>query len=155
MNAIKNKLKSGKLYDNRFVFLAMLGSIMISLLVAYCYNMIPFKNHTILRMDLYHQYGPLFAELYERIKDGSSFLYSWNAGGGSSFLGNFYNYLSSPLSLLILLFSHENIPVAIGVMIFSINSITFFGASANASKNGLHFDFSSISSALSSATLFL
>lgn len=128
MNAIKNKLKSGKLYDNRFVFLAMLGSIMISILIAYCYNMIPFKNHTILRMDLYHQYGPLFAELYERIKDGGSFLYSWNSGGGSSFLGNFYNYLSSPLSLLVLLFSHENIPVAIGIIIFikaTLASATF------------------------------
>ncbi len=119
MNKIKSKLNSGKLYDNRFVFLAMLGSIMISVLVAYCYNMIPFKNYTILRMDLYHQYGPLFAELYERIKDGGSLLYSWNSGGGSSFLGNFYNYLSSPLSLLVLLFSHENIPVAIGVIIFT------------------------------------
>lgn len=128
MNSIIKKMKNGRLYDNRFIILAMFGSLLISLLVAYCYNMIPFGNHTILRMDLYHQYGPLFAELYERIKDGSSFLYSWNAGGGSSFLGNFYNYLSSPLSLLILLFSHENIPVAIGVMIFTkatIASATF------------------------------
>ncbi len=128
MNTIVKKLKNGRIYDNRFIILAMFGSLLISLLVAYCYNMIPFGNHTILRMDLYHQYGPLFAELYERIKDGSSFLYSWNAGGGSSFLGNFYNYLSSPLSLLILLFSHENIPVAIGVMIFTkatIASATF------------------------------
>ncbi len=128
MNTMVKKLKSGKAYDNRFIFLAMFGSLLISLLVAYCYNMIPFGNHTILRMDLYHQYGPLFAELYERVKDGSSFLYSWNAGGGSSFLGNFYNYLSSPLSLLILLFSHKNIPVAIGVMIFTkatIASATF------------------------------
>lgn len=128
MNTVIKKLKNSKLYDNRFIFLAMFGSLLISLLVAYCYNMIPFGNHTILRMDLYHQYGPLFAELYERIKDGSSLLYSWNAGGGSSFLGNFYNYLSSPLSLLILLFSHENIPVAIGVIIFTkatIASATF------------------------------
>lgn len=119
MNRLIKKLKNSKLYDNRFIFIAMGGSLLVTLLIAYCYNMIPFGNHTILRMDLYHQYGPLFAELYERIKDGSSFLYSWNAGGGSSFLGNFYNYLSSPLSLLILLFSHENIPVAIGVMIFT------------------------------------
>ncbi len=128
MNRIIKKLKNSKLYDNRFIFIAMGGSLLVSLLIAYCYNMIPFGNYTILRMDLYHQYGPLFAELYERIKDGSSFLYSWNSGGGSSFLGNFYNYLSSPLSLLVLLFSHENIPVAIGVMIFSkatIASATF------------------------------
>ncbi len=119
MKTLVKKLKNSKLYDNRFIFLAMLGSLLISILVAYCYNMIPFGNSTILRMDLYHQYGPLFAEMYERIKDGKSFLYSWNSGGGSSFLGNFYNYLSSPLSFIILLFSHENIPVAIGVMIFT------------------------------------
>lgn len=128
MKTIANRLKKGKLFDNRFIFLSMLGSLLISVLVAYCYNMIPFGNHTILRMDLYHQYGPLFAELYERIKEGGSFLYSWNSGGGSSFLGNFYNYLSSPLSLLILLFCHENIPMAIGIIIFTkatIASATF------------------------------
>lgn len=119
MKTILNKLKNSKLSDSRFIFLSMAGSILISILIAYCYSMIPFGNHTILRMDLYHQYGPLFAELYERIKSGSSFLYSWNAGGGSSFLGNFYNYLSSPLSLIILLFSHKNIPIAIGIMIFT------------------------------------
>ncbi len=128
MKALTDKLKSGKLFDNRFILLSMLGSLLLTILIAYCYNMIPFANYTILRMDLYHQYGPLFAELYERIKDGSSFLYSWNSGGGSSFLGNFYNYLSSPLSLLILLFSHKNIPVAIGVIIFlkaTLSSATF------------------------------
>ncbi len=119
MSVLINKIKKGKLYDNRFILLSMFGSLLISLLVAYCYNMIPFGDSTILRMDLYHQYGPLFAELYERIKGGESLLYSWNAGGGSSFLGNFYNYLSSPLSILILFFSHENIPVAIGIMIFT------------------------------------
>ncbi len=119
MNMLINKLKNKKLYDNRFIFLSMFGSVLISLLVAYCYNMIPFGDSTILRMDLYHQYGPLFAELYERVKSGESLLYSWNAGGGSSFLGNFYNYLSSPLSLIIFLFSHQNIPIAIGVIIFT------------------------------------
>ncbi len=119
MKSFTEIFKKGKLYDNRFIFLAMGGSLLISLLIAYCYNMIPFANFTILRMDLYHQYGPLFAELYERIKGGESLLYSWNAGGGSSFLGNFYNYLSSPLSLIILLFDHAHIPVAIGVMIFT------------------------------------
>lgn len=119
MKSFTEKFKKGRLFNNRFIFLSMGGSLIISLLIAYCYNMIPFANFTILRMDLYHQYGPLFAELYERIKGGESLLYSWNAGGGSSFLGNFYNYLSSPLSLIILLFNHANIPVAIGVMIFT------------------------------------
>ena len=35
---------------------------------------------TILRMDLYHQYGPLFAELYDRLTSGESLIYSWDSG---------------------------------------------------------------------------
>ena len=63
------------------------------------------------------RYGPLFAELYERLVGGESLIYSWDTGLGSSFLGNFYNYLSSPLSVIILLFGHSNIPEAIATMI--------------------------------------
>ena len=66
-----------------------------------------------MRMDLYHQYGPLFAELYDRIVEHKSLLYSWITGGGSSFLGNYLNYLSSPLSFLIFLFDKEDISYAI------------------------------------------
>ena len=87
------------------------------LLVFYCYDMAPFGDVTILRMDLYHQYGPLFAELYERIKQGKSLVYSWNTGLGGSFLGNFFNYLASPLLVVIFLFDHTNQPDAISVMV--------------------------------------
>lgn len=103
--------------DNRFVLLSFLSTTLIMLLVYFCYQLIPFGDKTILRMDLYHQYGPLFAELYERIIGGESLLYSWNTGLGGSFLGNFFNYLSSPFSIIILLFGHENIPEAIAAMI--------------------------------------
>ncbi len=87
------------------------------LLVFYCFDMAPFGDVTILRMDLYHQYGPLFAELYERVKQGKSLLYSWNTGLGGSFLGNFFNYLASPLLIVIFLFSHTDQPDAISVMV--------------------------------------
>lgn len=106
-----------RLKENKFVFLAFLSSALIMLLVYFCYELVPFGGKTILRMDLYHQYGPLFAELYERIVGGESLLYSWNTGLGGSFLGNFFNYLSSPLSVIILIFGHENIPEAIATMI--------------------------------------
>ena len=79
-------------------------------------------------MDMYHQYGPLYAELYERITNLDSFLYSWKSGGGSGFLGNFYNYLSSPTLIIMLLFGHENMPEAIAAMIYVkalIASFTF------------------------------
>lgn len=104
-------------FDNRFCALAFFCSALIMVLVFYCFKMAPFGDVTILRMDLYHQYGPLFAELYERIKNGDSLLYSWNTGMGGSFLGNFFNYLASPLLVVMFLFSHANIPDAIALMI--------------------------------------
>ncbi len=108
---------SDVLSDNRFCFLAFFCAVILMLLVFYCYDMAPFGDVTILRMDLYHQYGPLFAELYERVRHGKSLLYSWNTGLGGTFLGNFFNYLASPLLVVIFLFDHTNQPDAISVMV--------------------------------------
>lgn len=105
------------LKNNNYVWLAILASAALMIFMWFCNQMIPFGNRTILRMDLYHQYGPLFAELYERLAGGRSLLYSWNTGLGGGFLGNFFNYLSSPTGLLVLFFGHENIPEAIAAMI--------------------------------------
>lgn len=103
--------------DNKYCWLAFGCSAAIMLIVYICYSLIPFGDVTILRMDLYHQYGPLFAELYDRVTELKSFFYSWNTGLGSSFLGNFYNYLCSPISIVMLFFGHENMPEAIATMI--------------------------------------
>ncbi|NCC87219.1 MAG: hypothetical protein EOM05_05060 [Clostridia bacterium] len=126
------KLKNTKLYElgynNRYILLSFICSILIMILVFFCYGVIPFGNKTVLRMDLYHQYGPLFAELYDRITSGSSLIYSWTSGGGGSFLGNFYNYLSSPLSIFILLFGHINNPESIAFLVLikaALASATF------------------------------
>ena len=123
MNGVLNKegkkksLLSKIFFDNRFCWIAFACSAIIMLIVYICYSLIPFGDVTILRMDLYHQYGPLYAELYDRVTNLGSFLYSWNTGLGSSFLGNFYNYLCSPLSIIMLIFGHENMPEAIATMI--------------------------------------
>ena len=105
------------LKDNGYVWLAALASAGLMLFVWFCMGAIPFGGKTVLRIDLFHQYGPLFAELYDRIVGLRSLVYSWNTGLGGNFLGNFYNYLSSPTLLLTLLFGHENIPEAIGMMV--------------------------------------
>lgn len=117
---MEKKLKKPRIEfftENKFIFISGICACAIMLLVYFCYDLIPFGDMTILRMDLYHQYGPLFAELYDRLTEGGSLLYSWQSGLGSSFLGNFLNYLSSPISLIVLLFGHENIPEAIATMI--------------------------------------
>jgi uncharacterized membrane protein YfhO len=119
------------LYDNRYVLLSGGCAVFIMLLVYFCFNVRPFGDMTVLRMDLYHQYGPLFGELFERWKNLDSMLYSFKSGLGSNFLGNYYNYLSSPLSLIILLFGHKRIPQAIATMIllkaaFASGSFTYY-----------------------------
>lgn len=114
--------------DNKYCWLAFGCSAVIMLIVYICYSLIPFGDVTILRMDLYHQYGPLFAEFYDRVTQMKSFLYSWNTGLGGSFLGNFYNYLCSPLSIVMLIFGHKNMPEAIATMILlaaAFSSATF------------------------------
>ena len=104
-------------FDNRYtVFSALLALGVISVIYM-IFKLFPFGDMTVLRMDLYHQYGPMFVELFDRVTQHKSFLYSWQAGGGSSFLGNFFNYLSSPLSALIFLFDRDQIGDAITTLV--------------------------------------
>ena len=117
--------------NNKYILLSGASALFIILIVYFCYSIIPFGDKTIYRMDLYHQYGPLFSELYDRITSGESLLYSWNSGLGSSFIGNFFNYLSSPFSFIVLLFGHENTFEAVAAMIaikavLSSMSIAYF-----------------------------
>ncbi len=132
--ALKNALnkKSEKdtafsrfLNENIFIILAFVCSAALMMIVYFCFEIIPFgdADRTVLRMDLFHQYGPLFAELYDRLTGFKSLLYSWTSGGGSSFLGNYMNYLSSPIAGIILAFGHENIPEAIGAMVLIKNAL--------------------------------
>ena len=118
----KNKQKKPSLAkrifaDNGYCWLAVICTAIIMMLVYFCYDLWPFGEVTILRMDLYHQYGPLFAELYDRVTGLESLIYSWRTGLGSPFLGNYFNYLASPSAFIILLLGHKNMPESIAGMI--------------------------------------
>ena len=109
--------KNGRLYKHffniRFILLSMALAVICISFVFLVSKMFPFGDFTVMRMDLYHQYGPLFCELYDKVLNHESFIYSWVSGGGSSFLGNYFNYLSSPLSFIIFLFDRKEIAFAI------------------------------------------
>ena len=132
----KNRLGSRSLFkrifsDNSYCWLSMICTAGIMMLVYFCFDLFPFGETTILRMDLYHQYGPLFAEFYDRVTNLKSFIYSWNTGLGSPFLGNFFNYLSSPSAIIMLILGHKNMPEAIAGMVlvkaaFSAASFTLY-----------------------------
>ena len=94
------------LHQNRFVLLSCGMAACAMLIVYFCTQMFPVGDNSILRMDLYHQYGPLFAELYDRLFSHGSLTYSWTSGLGSCFLGNYFNYLSSPIGAIVVFFGH-------------------------------------------------
>lgn len=128
---------------NAYCWLSMVCTIGIMLLVYYCYELYPFGEKTILRMDLYHQYGPLFAELYDRVTNLRSFFYSWQTGLGSPFMGNFFNYLSSPSMIFMLLMGHENMPEAIASMIVAKAALAAAAFTFYLKKSHNKHDFSS------------
>ncbi len=125
---MKSKKHTGRSLwrDNQFSFLAAILAAVIMLFVYMCYRFFPLGDNIILRMDLYHQYAPLFAELYDRIFQGNSLLYSFTSGFGSGFLGNYFNYLSSPTMLFVLIFGHANVPEAVAAMILTKASVSAF-----------------------------
>lgn len=121
--------KSGNLLKrNTNILIAAGGSALLMVLVYYFFDVIPFGERTVLRMDMYHQYVPFLAEMYERVTNFDSLTYSWTTGLGNAIIGNYFNYLASPFNLLIFLFGHDNITEAVALIIVlkcALSSATF------------------------------
>lgn len=104
LNKVLKLIKSGKIYLITFT----VAVVIISLL--YVLNDVtPFGSKSLLCVDFFHQYGPMMAELYDRVYNGSSLIYSFNMGLGLPFFRNFFNYLSSPFNLIMFLFNRSNL----------------------------------------------
>ena len=84
---------------------------------------------TILCSDLFHQYEPFLAELSEKLSSGESIFYSFGNGLGSTYIGNFFNYVSSPINLIALILGKENIQISIAIIIAFKVSFSAFTAS--------------------------
>ena len=132
--------KTNIISRNSSCFMSAIIAAVIMVFVYGVWEFFPFGENIILRMDLYHQYAPLFAELYERVFGGDTLLYSFTSGLGSSFLGNYFNYLSSPTMLFVLIFGHINVPEAIAAMVLvkasaSAYAFTYFAQKVTNKKS--------------------
>ena len=139
MTAIEEKsnqpVRSGKLtalwqkYNYCLLSFALTAVIVLSAYVAL--GLYPFGDKNILWFDLNDQYAPFFNELYDRITQGKSLLYSWNSGLGMPFFANFFNYLSSPAIIFVLALGKKYIPEAIALSVllidaFAAGAFTFY-----------------------------
>ena len=115
-----------------YLFIAGIIPFLILLIVYYLKDATPFGDHSLLTIDFFHQYGPMLGELFDRIKNGSSLIYSFSMGMGQPFFLNFFNYLSSPFNIVIFLFKRSDLLmsysfiVAIKVIFSSINMAILF-----------------------------
>lgn len=75
--------------------------LLIYMIIGKCY---PFGDNSILLGDARDQYLSFFTELYNRIKNGQSLLFSWNGGMGYDFYTNMMYYLMSPFNIIALCF---------------------------------------------------
>ncbi len=97
--------------------LDILGSFLIPIVIMSTiyalHGMYPVGTKTILISDMNGQYIDFYAALHDILTQGKSLLYSWEAGMGLNIIGLFAYYLSSPLSILILLFDKQNLTEAL------------------------------------------
>ena len=77
---------------NYILLTFIMGFIIISTIYI-LEDVAPFGKNSLLTVDFFHQYGPMLAELYDRIKSGSNLIYSFNTGLGLPYFRNYFNYL--------------------------------------------------------------
>ena len=108
---------------------AFLIPFFICIIICIGNGVYPFGDYCLLHMDLYHQYLPFFNELWEKLRNGASLMYTWNIGLGSDFVSVFAYYLASPLNWLVVLFPKSHIIEFIELLIIfkiSLSGATFF-----------------------------
>ncbi len=88
----------------------------ILLIVFLVKGMYPFGKNYIMWGDMYEQIVPMYYNFYDVIRNGKSILIDYIGGVASSFIPNFFYYISSPFTLLVLLFKRSNIPNAVNII---------------------------------------
>ena len=112
MKKIINKLKK---YN--FIFYTFILSFIIIYCIYKLQEIAPLGRNSMLTIDFFHQYGPMLSEFFDRINNGENLIYSFNLGLGIPFYRNFFNYLSSPLNIIILLFNRNNLIMSYSIII--------------------------------------
>lgn len=104
-------MKGNQKYVTTIILLLCFLTPALVLLFAFsAYGMAPFGEKSIMIMDMSGQYSEFYIGLRHFGKMGNMF-FSWSKTLGTSYIGVFAYYLSSPLSFLTLLSSEANMPI--------------------------------------------
>ena len=107
-----------KLWNNyKNLLLTLICAITVIITLYVLNEVAPFGKYSMLAVDFYHQYGPMMGELFDRVKSGSNFIYSFNMGMGLPFFRNYFNYMSSFFNIILFLVKRENLLASYSVII--------------------------------------
>lgn len=98
-------------------FFSSLIVAVILLIVFLVKGMYPFGKNYIMWGDMYEQIVPLYYNFYDVIRNGKSILIDYTGGIASSFIPNFFYYISSPFTFLVLLFQRNDITNAVNIIV--------------------------------------
>lgn len=110
------KLFNVKIKLNQYLVLSFFIPVIIVLVALAQFGMWPFGKSSISMVDMKGQYLDYYAAFRDVFYNKGSLFYSWYKSMGGNFFGLFANYLSSPFSLIVLLFPRKYIMEAIMVM---------------------------------------
>lgn len=100
-----------------YLLVTLICSLGVVIAIYVLQDVAPFGGNSLLTIDFFHQYGPMLAELRDRLLNGSNLIYSFRMGMGLPFFRNFFNYLSSPFNILLLIFKQKDILMSYSVII--------------------------------------
>lgn len=99
-----------------YIWLGPIFTLLIMLVLYAISGIYPFGTNTTAFSDGFAQYVAFLSEFANKIKEGSSLLFTWNMGGGVNFWATISYYLASPLSLIALFFEPEEMPNAFSLI---------------------------------------
>lgn len=124
---MKNKLKE-KIKKRKWLISTFILAFIIINLIFYINEITPYGTHTTLKVDYFHQYGPMLKEMWYRITHFKSLFYSYNMSMGLPIFRNFFNYLASPFNLILIFFTEKTIITGYSFIIMlrvSVCAVTF------------------------------
>jgi len=121
------RYRKQKFSGNYIFFISPALVLAVFLILFAIKGLSPFGQYVYLPSDMYHQYCPFLSELWYKLREGGSLLYSWDTGLGTNFTALFAYYLSSPLNFLIGLFPHSMIaPLMNAFIVIKMMCASFF-----------------------------
>lgn len=107
-----------RIIKDRYIWLTFIGSFVLLVIAFGIGDLYPFGDRQIMIIDSWHQYFPIFQELWYKLTDGGSLLYTWNSGGGTNFITMAGYYAMSPLYIFSVFCPEEYLREFFGYLTF-------------------------------------